>query len=291
MFDAFLRSCKPVHIDVKPLFDRYAAAFPPVTCELSFANVFCWAEAVHYLYAEHEGHLIFLYRDEHCRLNLLPPMGPKPEAVMSESFTGCKHYRWSRIPEHLAHTAHLKTKPVFERKNCDYVYDLGALRLLEGKKYDGKRNFIRRFTKLEPVVRTLTKKDAQDIFSIQEQWLESQKDNPSAIRESAALMKALEHYDALGLHGIGAFVGGKLAGFAIGEPLNATTFVEHFEKGLPEFTGVYPFVLREFAKSIPSSFALLNREQDLGIEGIRKAKESWNPAHLERKYVLNMTTD
>ena len=79
-----------------------------------------------------------------------------------------------------------------------------------------------------------------------------------------------------------------LVGFAIGEPLNATTFVEHFEKGLPEFTGIYPFILNEFAKSLPQQFTHLNREQDLGLEGLRKSKESWNPEYLERKYVLRM---
>src|SRR5262249_27794621 len=151
------------------------------------------------------------------------------------------------------------------------------LRELPGKDYHAKRNHINRFAEHNPEVRSLSAALAADCIRVQEQWLEGQRNNPSARDESTALIKALRHWDDLPLQGIGVFVGGSLAGFAVGEPLNPSTFVEHFEKGLAEYPGVYQFLLHEFAKAIPPSFTFLNREQDLGVEGLRRAKESWHP--------------
>ena len=286
--DSFLDRCKPVTIADKPIFDRYLKAYPPVISELTFTNIFAWAEVKHHLYCECDKHLLVTYRDAKSILYLLPPVGPNPLHIMEKPVMGCRHYRWSRISEHLAHTASLGIHPVYDRKNSDYVYAIADLRALAGKKYDGKRNFIRRCMKFGAEVRSLRASDAVECLRIQEQWLEHQKGNPSARDESTALMKTLEHLARLDVQGIVVMIDGKLAGFAIGEPLNATTFVEHFEKGLPDVTGMYPFLLHAFAKSIPDSFTFLNREQDLGIEGIRKAKESWHPAFLERKYTLRM---
>jgi hypothetical protein len=118
--------------------------------------------------------------------------------------------------------------------------------------------------------------------------LEDQRNNESARDESSALIKALRHFDDLRLHGVAVLVGGAVAAFALGEPLNPTTSVEHFEKALPGYTGAYPFLLQAFAQSVPDGFAYLNREQDLGVEGLRRAKESWHPAFLVEKYTLRV---
>ncbi len=288
MLNEALQHSKPVTIDTKPLFDKYLSQFPPTVSELTFTNILCWTEVKHHLYCEYEEHLLISFRDDRNRLNFFVPIGPHPEKIMNKPFSGDHPYLWSRISEHLAHSVSRNSHPVYDRKNSDYVYNLSALRTLEGKKYDGKRNFIKRCSKLSPIVQPLTKEDVAACLQIQEQWLETQRGNPSAKNESTALMKALQYFDVLPLHGIGIFIEDTLAGFAIGEPLNARTFVEHFEKGLPQFTGIYAFLLQAFAQSIPDTFTHLNREQDIGIEGIRTSKESWNPEYLERKYTVRM---
>lgn len=284
-----LELLKPVTLEDRPTFQKYLEPYPQDISELTFSNIYCWAEIRHHLFCEYEGHLLITYRDEHCVLNFYPPVGPNPREMMQKLFPGLKKYCWARIPEHLAHSAeHPGKRMMFDRKNSDYVYNLADLRALAGKKYDGKRNFIKRFAKLNPEVRPLTAEDATACMQIQERWLEFQGHNPSAREESTALLKAVQHFDVLKLHGTAVLVDGALAGFTLAEPLNRTTFVEHFEKGLAEFSGVYPFLLNAFAKSIPDTYTHLNREQDLGIEGIRKSKESWNPEYLIRKYVIHV---
>lgn len=279
---------RPVTIEDRVLFERYLSTYPPEISELTFTSIFCFAEVEHHLFCEYEGHLLVSFQAKDGSRHLLPPIGPDPVRILSQEFPGFENFSLASVNEHLAHQVEGRSKWISDYASHDYVYRLEDLRALEGKKYDGKRNFIRRFEKLGPQVIPLTAADALPCLHIQEQWLESQKQNPSAKDESTAFMKCMQHFSELPLHGIGVFLEGALVGFAIGEPLNKMTFVEHFEKALPGYTGIYQFLLSAFAKSIPERYIHLNREQDLGIEGLRKAKESWNPEFLQRKYKLRV---
>jgi hypothetical protein len=281
---------KPITLDDQPLFERYLSQYPPTVSELTFADIFCRTELRHFLYCEYEGHLLVSFRSSDSCFSLLAPVGPHPERIIRENFDGLCRYTWARIDEELA--GKLQDLPLqFDRENSDYLYSLEELRTLAGKKYDGKRNFIKRMAKLNPQVRELSKESALDCIRVQEEWLEGQQDNPTARDESTAFMKAMQHFGELALRGIGVFVEEKLIGFAIGESLNPTTYVEHFEKGLSDYIGIYPFLLNAFAKAVPAPFTLLNREQDKGIEGLRKSKESWNPTGLVKKYTWAITCD
>jgi len=81
-------------------------------------------------------------------------------------------------------------------------------------------------------------------------------------------------------------VDGNVAAFAIGEKLNENTYVDHFERADTKFPGIYQFLLHEFVKHIPKEFKFVNREQDLGIEGLRKAKTDLGPIHMIEKYLI-----
>jgi hypothetical protein len=287
--DELLRWLRPITLGDKPLFDRYLTRYPPVVSELTFTNAFCWAETRHHLFCEYEGHLLISYRQKDCCLSFYPPVGPNPTALLRRRVEGLRDYCWTRLDKELATSPGLPARPVLDRDNSDYVYRVEDLRTLRGKQYHGKRNLARRFVELyQPTVQPLTGVQEADCIHIQEQWLEGQRNNEAARDESTALTKALRHFEHLSLRGIGILAGGSLVAFSIGEPLNPSTFVEHFEKALPGFTGAYQYLLQAFAQSIPESFPFLNREQDLGIEGLRRAKESWHPAFLVDKYNLRI---
>ena len=281
---------RPVTLADRSTFDRYFTEFPPEPCECTFADIFVRAELRHFLWCECEGHLVVAFRGREGCLEFLPPAGPDPEHIMQEHFSGFERYHWARIPKPL--TEKLPGVPwELDRNNSDYLYSLADLRALDGKKYDGKRNFIRRMEKENPEFRPITAAMATDCIRIQELWLETQLDNPTAKDESSSLMKAVQHWDHLALTGIGVFVGGEMVSFAIGEHLNPTTYVEHFEKALPGHTGLYPYTTHAFVQSVPAQYQLLNREQDLGIEGLRKSKESWNPVGMTEKYTWKVHGD
>lgn len=280
---------QPITPGDRDLFDRYLAKYPPKVSELTFTNAFCWAEIRHHLFCEAEEHLLITYRQKDCCLSFYPPVGPDPAALIGKRIDGFRDYCWTRLDKELAARLGPEVRPVPDRANSDYVYRVEDLRALGGKEFHGKRNFARRFAEqYRPEVRPLTGGLAAECLHIQERWLEGQRNNETARDESTALIKALRHFDDLGLHGVGVFAGGALAAFAVGEPLNPSTFVEHFEKALPEYVGAYPYLLRAFAQSLPEGFPFLNREQDLGLEGLRRAKLSWHPALLIDKYTLRV---
>jgi hypothetical protein len=284
-----LRLLRPITLADKPLFDGYLARYPPTVSELTFTNAFCWAEIRHHLFCEHEGHLLICYRQKDCTLSFYPPVGPEPAALLRSRIEGLRDYCWTRLDKALVAALGPAPRPVPDRDNSDYVYRALDLRTLRGREYHGKRNFVKRFAGLyHPEVRPLTSDLAAECIHIQEHWLEGQRNNESARDESTALVKALRHFDELGLRGVAVFAGASLAGFAVGEPLNPLTFVEHFEKALPDYTGGYQYVLHALAQAIPERFAYLNREQDLGLEGLRRAKESWHPAFMVEKYALRI---
>jgi hypothetical protein len=287
--DELLALLRPVTLEDKPVFDRYLTRYPPAVSELTFTNAFCWAEIRHHLFGEYAGHLLIAYRQKDCCLSFYPPVGPDPAALLGTRIEGLRDYCWTRLDKELATSLGPAARPVLDRDNSDYVYRVEDLRTLRGKEYHGKRNYAKRFADLyDPEVRPLTGVLAAECLHIQEQWLEGQRNNETARDESTALIKALRYFDALGLRGIGVFAGHVLVAFAIGEPLNASTFVEHFEKARPGYTGAYPYLLQAFAQSIPQGFTFVNREQDLGLEGLRQAKESWHPALLVEKYCLRV---
>ncbi len=287
--DELLKALGSVTPGDAPLFHRYLSRYPPTVSELTFTNVFCWAEIRHHLFCEHQGHLLISYRQKDCCLSFYPPVGPEPADLLQMPIEGLRDYCWTRLDKGLVASLGPGARPTLDRDNSDFVYRVEDLRTVRGKEYHGKRNFARRFAdQYKPEVRPLTAPLAPECLHIQEQWLEGQRNNESARDESTALIKALRNFDDLGLRGVAVFAGGSLVAFAIGEPLNASTFVEHFEKALPSYTGAYQYLLQAFALSIPDNFPLLNREQDLGLEGLRRAKESWHPALLVEKYTLRV---
>lgn len=289
MHSELLQLLKPITIRDKPLFDKYFSAFPPKMSEMTFTTIFCWAEIKHNLFCEYKNHLLIAFREETGSLHIAQPIGPNPAEIMQHEFGGLTNYYWSPIEEEIAHKVNIPHhKPIFDMTNSDYVYKIEDLVNLKGDAYHGKRNFVRRFEKLNPHVRRLTQNDALDCLHIQEEWLETQHGNPSAKEDSTSFLKASEYKETFPLHGIGVFLQKQLVAFAIGEPLNNTTFVDHFEKALPHHPGAYQFLLHEFAKFIPSKYKFLNREQDLGIPGLRKSKESWHPAFIQKKYTLKV---
>jgi hypothetical protein len=111
-------------------------------------------------------------------------------------------------------------------------------------------------------------------------------DNPTLKQEDMAIRNVFHYSTELDTQGTVIMKDDMIAGFAIGEPLNNNTFVDHFEKADTQFPGIYQFLLHELVKSIPEQYRYINREQDLGIEGLRKAKMAYNPVKMIEKFII-----
>ena len=175
-----------------------------------------------------------------------------------------------------------------DRDSFDYIYAQSDLAALAGKKYHSKRNHIARFVKDNADWRyeEITPGNLEECLAMANRWeaLYTDRDPEGLEQEARALCRACAHYEAFGMRGGLLRVGGELIAFTLGEPLSRNTFATHFEKAYPQIPGAYQMINRCFAEHTLKGFAYINREEDLGSDGLRKAKQSYHPAILLEKY-------
>lgn len=176
-----------------------------------------------------------------------------------------------------------------DRSFFDYIYLSKNLIELAGKKFHGKRNHISKFNRLYTnwKYERINGDNLNDCREMAKKWFEKEIPAKDGIEpEIKALELAFDNFEALGYVGGLIRIDGEVAAFTMGERLNSNTFCSHFEKALPEYIGAYTVINNEFAKNELSAYKYINREEDMGIEGLRKAKLSYNPDILLEKYVV-----
>lgn len=178
-----------------------------------------------------------------------------------------------------------------DRDNADYVYTVKSLSTLAGKKLDGKRNHINKFKKLYSYeYEKISPLNIKDCKNIVEKWYSQRgQDNESLTHERTANYQLLDNYGLLGLKGALIRVNGEAEAFTVGEQLNKNTAVIHVEKANPGIHGIYTVINQQFINNEWLHMEYVNREQDLGIPGLRKAKLSYNPDHLIEKYTIEVS--
>ena len=271
-------------------------------CEYTFVNLFLWGrQKAAFL----DGRLVI--QSQFDRKCVYPfPVGPgelKPalDAIIADARgRGLPCYLTSLKPEECElvealypgcfsfHTA---------RDNYDYVYDINALADLKGRKYQKKRNHLNGFRKANPGIAfvPMEQADMVAVSAMLKQWyiqrLEANPDMDFHL-EQLALERALRFREALGMEGLVLLVEGRVAAFAMGSRMNEDTFDIHFEKALDD--AAYPAINQGFAAYLREKHPevkWLDREDDLGLEGLRKAKLSYNPDWMVEKYWARLWED
>ena len=182
-----------------------------------------------------------------------------------------------------------------DRDGFDYLYDIDRLADLTGKKLHAKRNHINRFMDNNPswVYEEITPQTLPECLEMDKEWYrrsmvrEGSAEERDLGDEGIALRTAMDHYHALGLEGGLIRVYGEVVAFTMGDRLNSDTYDVHFEKAYGELQGAYAMINREFARWVRAkhpNVRYLNREDDMGVEGLRKAKESYYPDRMVEKY-------
>jgi hypothetical protein len=176
-----------------------------------------------------------------------------------------------------------------KRDQADYLYDTAAVASVAGKKYHSKRNFIHRFeTQYAGRWRLEELSDANlgAVWAFNERWYRKNEYSSPAQQalETEVVCAALRNRRALGMRGVVLWVDERVVAYAMGSRLNADTYLEQVEKADGDIPGAYPMITRAFAEICAAGFAFLNREEDMGIEGLRQAKLSWNPAQVILRY-------
>ena len=176
------------------------------------------------------------------------------------------------------------------RNAADYIYSAEKLASLSGKKLHGKRNHIHRFEELGlwsfvPI----DENNLSECIKLKQTWSEKAKDerNIDASEEKCALNRAFDNYKALDFDGGILYLNENIVAFTIGSRLNSNTFDVNFEKALADIPGAFSMINREFVRYILKKYPeieYINREDDMGLENLRKAKLSYYPEILLEKY-------
>ena len=265
-------------------------------CEYSFANLFMWGrQRVAFL----DGFLVLF--SQFGQRSVYPfPLGkgdvkPVLDAVIHDARMRGIPCRISSLTEADRQLLEALYPGQFrfhtDRDSFDYVYPISALASLTGKRYQSKRNFVNRFRSNYPDAQLLPLDDTTEEMARQmtEQWYQDRLSaDPLAdfVLERTALERGFRHRQALGLEGLVLVAEGKCVAMTIGSRLSPTTFDVHFEKALDGYDGAYAMINQGFAQYLMAKYPdlqFLNREEDMGIEGLRKAKLSYHPDHLVEK--------
>ena len=289
---------KDLSLEEKPLFDKLFGLFPPVISEFTFTNLFIWRHC-YQLKVTRLKNFLCLLSDQGENSFFFPPIGEgdiiECYRILLQYLEGKgAHSKIVRVPEASFAEMDLKAEgliPEFDRAQSDYLYLTKDLIQLEGRKYHRKRNHIKQFKeKYSYEYIPLSPEWISECLRLETEWCDLRHCEavPGLLNESIAIQEAFTHFDQLGVKGGAILINGKVEAFALGEPLNRDTVVIHIEKANPAYEGLYSLINQAFLENQWSGYTYVNREQDLGEEGLRKAKESYFPHQMISKYTITL---
>jgi len=288
-----VKESKMIKLDIedKSIIRSYLEAFQIQASELSFTNLYVWRNKYNFHYIVLNNYLwIINVKDNFYYLS--QPIGDydkKEELLtsinMMKNFLGDRPFVMKKVEERFVEIlmkSELSCLFKEVRNDFDYIYDFKGLKNLSGKTYRKKKNHINQFLKkYDWHYADLDVDGFSDIKVICDQWFEDVNDEKKAIDD------LLLNYEALDVSGGILYIENRPVAFIIGEELNQDTLVIHFEKGNNNYHGVYPMVFHEYINSI-DNYRYINREQDLGIAGLRKSKLSYHPVKFIKKYNITI---
>ena len=280
----------------KEQFDRYLLKADKQSCEYSFANLFLWGRKK---VAEQEGFLLMQSQFDRKNVYIFPVgegnLKHALDAVIHDAEMRGIRCCLAALTEEECRLVEQLYPGQFhfycDRDSYDYVYAIDDLADLKGRKLQKKRNHLNRFRQEHPDAEILPLDESNRVaaFHLAEQWYEDRvaaDPGHDYHLEHQALHRAFAFYSQLGMEGVVLMENGKMLAFAMGSRLNHNTFDIHCEKALDAADGTYAAINRGFACYLREKYPdvkWLNREDDMGIEGLRKAKLSYCPDHMVEK--------
>ena len=226
----------------------------------------------------------------------LPPIGPSPEKIILELFKNLENIEIHRVPESIINSfkekeaiKHPNLTIIEDRDNWDYVYEVETLKTLPGNRHRQNRRWLNKFLESYDYQFELLSEDLiNKCKKLQLEWcvMRQCEEDEGLEQEQKAIYEALDNFSVLGFKGAILCVDQKCAGYTFGEMLNSNTLVIHVEKAHMQYDGGYQAIGNLFLNNVYSDVPFVNREQDLGIEGLRRAKESYKPIRMVKKSII-----
>lgn len=293
---------RPITLETKELIESYTKPWAMDCSDLSFANLFIWGAEGKMQFAEKDNVLFIKLDFANVPVFFWAPIPKKGEMVQYEK----------AIQDAIAYMEQIGVEPTFRSvwvpfrdkmlEACpnlhvmptdiawDYVYERESLATLKGKKLHGKRNHINKFLAMHPdyEYRQLDASMIDECIGLYEKWILEREDTAELEDERKSVALALRNMERLGLTGGAIYVDGKLSAFTVGERLREDMQLIHIEKADTEIDGLYPMINQQYVLHECQEVTYINREEDMGHAGMRKAKRSYYPAYMVEKYLLSV---
>lgn len=296
-----LINIRKLTIEDKNLINGYLEFKECGNSELSFTNLFIWRKSYNVRFAEVKNKLVVFSKHHDSPEVVYFPIGKGDKKEVLDEII--KYYKEKNEELHLRiscegqidYLNYLYPDKFIIEENIDehdYVYEVQALCELKGKKYHAKRNFVNRFkNKYNLKYERLTYENKDACLELFKKWIDEKSDDIKGLNEQfEAVSTLLENWENLDIKGGGFFDDGKMVAFSFGEELlkSREMAVIHLEHANTEYEGVYPAINNAFLTNEFSDFKYVNREEDMGLTGLRKAKQSYYPAFMSKKYIARL---
>lgn len=289
---------KSISLEDKILFDKYLKPYRFLTCEYTFTNLFIWRKGCHIQYAIVDDALVIKKTGFDNSDYFMQPIGYtksslpgiidklsiyKTEYNMNYLFMDAESPFITELEDMFPGKYEIKE----DRNNFDYIYETKNLINLSGRKYHGQRNHYNCFrNNYNYQVTPITEDVVDDCIFAAREWCCKNGCRDYLLYELHAIEEILNYESELNFYHMAVYVEGKLSAFTIGEKVNSDVGIIHIEKADNSISGLYNFVNKTFLETKFSDVPYINREQDLGIDGLRRAKLSYHPFKLEPKYCI-----
>ena len=292
---------KRLTIEDKNILEEFIYPYKFLSCEYSFTTLYIWREACDICFIIHKGALIIKKKDFEGRYYFMQPLGYNKEnlkeiinTLMEYKKENNMDYLFKDLDEEFMEeirNIYGDTQGICiqeDRDNFDYLYEAEKLIKLSGKKLHGKKNHYNSFVKnYNYEVKDIKDEEViKNVITAAEKWYEGNNGDDILRYELQGIKDVLKNMEVLNTTGIAVYVDDVIVAFSLGEKLNENLAVVHIEKADVAYNGVYSFINRAFVDRSFSDVKLINREQDLGILGLRKSKLSYHPFKLEKKYIF-----
>lgn len=274
---------RELELSDKPFIDRILKESDKRFCEYTFGNMYCWGRRYDMKIALTENGFVTGAPDK-GRFNF--PAGKDSMAIVRAIEQQFETVVFTSLSEQEAKLV-CGYEIIETPEKFDYIYETEKLQSLSGKKLAAKRNHINAFlADGEWHTERITKDNIPALLEFNKSWcggLCADKES-SLYSEMCAVQIGLESFEALALVGLVLYKNGKICAYSYGEPINGDTFCVHVEKADIEVRGAYQMINREFARTYGEGYAYFNREDDAGDEGLRRAKLSYYPTEVGKKF-------
>jgi hypothetical protein len=291
----------PVTIDDKEVIQPFFEKSIYRNCDFSFSNIFSWKHLYNTTFAVENDFLFIRFQTADDLPGYLFPLGEGNlglalKRIIQDARERIAPVRLYAITQKMFDLIEEIAPGQFvyetERNWYEYIYASENLISLIGKKYQSKRNHINKFKRTyQWEYLPITREIIPDCLRLYERWCAENggcNSEQSLIEERIATQKAFNNFEKLGLIGGALRIDGEILAYSYGQPLGKDTFGVHAEKCLDEIDGGFTMINQQFAEHNCAAYTYINREEDLGLPSLRKAKMSYHPAILLEKGFIRM---